>query len=67
MLVNAKKAKRFVESHDTIFADIIEDRTFVIHFEEVDMDGKVSWASEALPIKKCGLVDLEKIRELLGY
>jgi len=66
MLVNALKAKKFVDSHAPIYADIIEDRTFVIHGEEVDVDGRVYDVSDALAIKD-GLVDLEKIRELLGY
>jgi hypothetical protein len=67
MLVPAKQAASFVNSHAPIHADIVEDRTFVIHFEEVDMDtGKVSWASEAIAIKD-GRVDLKKVRDILGY
>ena len=66
MKVDVRAAIAFVNSHAPIYAQNVSDRTFVIHFEEVDMDGKVSWASEAVGIKD-GKVDLKSIRDLLGY
>ncbi len=67
MLVPVKQAIAFVNSHTPIYADNVEGRTIVIHFEEVDLEtGRVSWASEAIGIKD-GCVDIEKVREILGY
>lgn len=65
-LVPVSQAISFINSHAPIYAENVEDRTLVIHYEEVDFAGNESWSSEALAIKD-GYVSLKLVRDILGY